>query len=34
MTTQLLEGAVEYAASRGAPAVEAHPVDPGERGWT
>ena len=25
----LLEGAVEYAASKGAPAVEAHPVDPG-----
>ena len=24
----LLEGAVEYAASHGAPAVEAHPVDP------
>jgi GNAT superfamily N-acetyltransferase len=24
----LLEGAVEYAASKGAPAVEAHPVDP------
>lgn len=24
----LLEGAVQYAASRGAPAVEAHPVDP------
>ena len=24
----LLEGAVAYAASRGAPAVEAHPVDP------
>lgn len=25
---RLLEGAVEYAASRGAPAIEAHPVDP------
>jgi GNAT superfamily N-acetyltransferase len=24
----LLEGAVQYAASRGAPAIEAHPVDP------
>ena len=24
----LLEGAVDYAASKGAPAVEAHPVDP------
>jgi GNAT superfamily N-acetyltransferase len=28
VTHQLLEGAVAYAASRGAPAVEAHPVDP------
>lgn len=28
-TTPLLEGAVAYAASRGAPAVEAYPVDPG-----
>ncbi|MGL3805698.1 GNAT family N-acetyltransferase [Paeniglutamicibacter sp. R2-26] len=28
VTDQLLEGAVRYAASRGAPAVEAHPVDP------
>lgn len=28
VTSHLLEGAVEYAASRGAPAVEAHPVDP------
>lgn len=28
VTTHLLEGAVKYAASRGAPAVEAHPVDP------
>ncbi len=27
----LIEGAVEYAASRGAPAVEAYPVDPGTR---
>ena len=27
-TAPLLEGAVTYAASRGAPAVEAHPVDP------
>ena len=27
VTTPLLEGAVAYAASRGAPAVEAHPVD-------
>jgi hypothetical protein len=24
----MLEGAVAYAAARGAPAVEAHPVDP------
>jgi GNAT superfamily N-acetyltransferase len=29
-TTPLIEGAVAYAASRGAPAVEAYPVDPGE----
>lgn len=28
VTAQLLEGAVGYAASHGAPAVEAHPVDP------
>ena len=28
VTGQLIEGAVEYAASRGAPAVEAYPVDP------
>lgn len=28
-TTPLIEGAVEYAASRGAPAVESYPVDPG-----
>ena len=28
MTAHLIEGAVAYAASRGAPAVEAHPVDP------
>ena len=31
VTTPLIEGAVAYAASRGAPAVEAYPVDPGER---
>ncbi len=31
VTTHLIEGAVEYAASCGAPAVEAHPVDPGDR---
>jgi GNAT superfamily N-acetyltransferase len=31
VTGPLLEGAVAYAASRGAPAVEAYPVDPGER---
>lgn len=32
VTTQLLEGAVAWAASEGAPAVEAYPVDPaGER---
>lgn len=28
VTGHLIEGAVEHAASRGAPAVEAHPVDP------
>ncbi|MBD3784305.1 MAG: GNAT family N-acetyltransferase [Micrococcales bacterium] len=28
VTTPLLEGAVQWAASRGAPAVEAYPVDP------
>lgn len=28
VTAHLIEGAVAYAASRGAPAVEAHPVDP------
>lgn len=28
VTTPLIEGAVAYAGSRGAPAVEAHPVDP------
>ncbi len=28
---QVIEGAVAYAASCGAPAVEAHPVDPGGR---
>jgi GNAT superfamily N-acetyltransferase len=28
VTAAMLEGAVEYARSRGAPAVEAHPVDP------
>ena len=28
VTAHLLEGAVSYAASRGAPAVEAYPVDP------
>lgn len=31
VTGPLIEGAVAYAASRGAPAVEAYPVDPGER---
>ncbi|WP_134768572.1 GNAT family N-acetyltransferase [Nocardioides sp. 1609] len=31
VTTPLIEGAVAYAADRGAPAVEAYPVDPGER---
>ncbi len=29
-TGHLIEGAVAYAASQGAPAVEAHPVDPGD----
>jgi GNAT superfamily N-acetyltransferase len=29
-TTPLIEGAVAYAASRGAPAVESYPVDPGK----
>jgi GNAT superfamily N-acetyltransferase len=28
VTSQLIEGAVAYAASRDAPAVEAYPVDP------
>jgi GNAT superfamily N-acetyltransferase len=28
-TTPLIEGAVAYAAARGAPAVESYPVDPG-----
>jgi GNAT superfamily N-acetyltransferase len=28
-TTPLINGAVEYAATRGAPAVESYPVDPG-----
>lgn len=28
-TTPLINGAVEYAASRGAPAVDSYPVDPG-----
>jgi GNAT superfamily N-acetyltransferase len=28
VTVRLIEGAVQYAASRGAPAVEAYPVDP------
>lgn len=31
VTRHLIEGAVEFAASHGAPAVEAYPVDPGER---
>jgi len=31
VTAQLLEGAVGYAASHGAPAVEAYPVDPPDR---
>ena len=29
-TTPLINGAVEYAAARGAPAVESYPVDPGQ----
>lgn len=28
VTERMLEGAVQYAAARGAPAVEAYPVDP------
>ena len=32
VTGHLIEGAVAYAASRGAPAVEAHPVDEGADG--
>ena len=28
VTQHLIEGAVDYARSHGAPAVEAHPVDP------
>ena len=31
VTSHLIEGAVEYAAANGAPAVEAHPVDPAGR---
>ncbi|MGO4132617.1 hypothetical protein AB4028_06800 [Janibacter sp. RAF20_2_2] len=31
MTRHLVEGAVDFAAAHGAPAVEAYPVDPGER---
>lgn len=31
VTSVLLEGAVAYAAEHGAPAVEAHPVDPPDR---
>lgn len=31
VTGQLIEGAVQYAAAHGAPAVEAHPVDPPAR---
>jgi GNAT superfamily N-acetyltransferase len=31
VTTAMLEGAVDYAASRGAPAVESYPVDPDGR---
>lgn len=30
VTAHLIEGAVQHAAAYGAPAVEAHPVDPGE----
>ncbi len=33
VTRHLIQGAVEYAASHGAPAVEAHPVDPPDA-WT
>lgn len=31
VTRALLEGAIAYARSQGAPAVEAYPIDPGER---
>ncbi|ACQ79823.1 GCN5-related protein N-acetyltransferase [Beutenbergia cavernae DSM 12333] len=31
LARHLLDGAVDYARSRGAPVVEAYPVDPGER---
>jgi ribosomal protein S18 acetylase RimI-like enzyme len=31
VTNHLIQGAVEYAAANGAPAVEAHPVDPGDQ---
>lgn len=31
ITARLITGAVDYAGSRGAPAVEAYPVDPGGR---
>jgi hypothetical protein len=31
-TTALINGAVEYAAAGGAPAVESYPVDPGRGG--
>ena len=31
VTEHLIEGAVAYAAANGAPAVEAHPVDPGDQ---
>jgi len=31
VTAPLIEGAVAYAASHGAPAVEAYPVDPSGR---
>jgi GNAT superfamily N-acetyltransferase len=31
VTTHLIQGAVDYAASRGAPAVEAYPVEPAGR---
>ena len=30
VTAHLIDGAVAYAAANGAPAVEAHPVDPGD----